>query len=177
MEACELYHRLSHLDFGAVHLLLEGGNCQPALYHHFAPFGDCLESALTEPVPCIHIDPHGFVFVSVGGELFHCNGELNHLVTCISEGDCVRILSDVSDDHYCVVHLAPPVRVSAKGKDTSVSRASAFRRLHGRAAARPEGVCHCSTEKSCQSRHVKTCTGGSHKKQTHRQSSTANNSR
>ena len=55
--------------------------------------------------------------------------------------------------------MAPPVRVSAPEKDTSVSRACAFCCCMD--AQRPLGFAIAASKELCQLWHVKTCTGGS----------------
>ena len=106
----------------------------------------------------VNVDPHCFVFVRIGREFFYSDREFDDLVAGVSKRDCVRSLSDVSDDSDRVVHLAPPVRVSAPEKDTSVSRASAFCCCMD--AKRPLGFAIAASKKLCQRSHVKTCTSG-----------------
>ncbi len=50
MEAGELNNGLGHLDIGAVHFLVIGGQRQSAINHDLASFGDGLEHSFAQAI-------------------------------------------------------------------------------------------------------------------------------
>jgi hypothetical protein len=168
VKARKLYDRLSHLDSDTIDEHGISGDCKSAIQHHFAAFGDGLKNADTQAILSVDIKPHRLLLVGIGGILLYSNREFDDLVTGVIKVFGLRIFADVSDDSDLVIHLAPPVHVSATSKDTSFSRVSAF--CWCMTAKRPLGFAIAARRKLCQSPHAKTCTSGS---QMHRSSFTS----
>lgn len=104
VEASELDDRLCHLDFDSVHFLGISGDCESSVCHHLTPLGYGFKHSFAQPVPSINVDPQSFVFVRTRREFLYCDREFDDLVACVSEGNCVGSLTDVSN--YCdlIIH-------------------------------------------------------------------------
>lgn len=162
MEAGELDHRLGDLHLDSIHFLGESGERQPAVNHYLAALRDGLQHAVADAVPAIYVDPHRFVFVRVGRELFHRHREFDHLVARVSEGDFARSLTDVPD--YCdrIIHDFLHLRACVFVPGPVAQAEPAQRLFEGcKDAERPGGVA-LQPEKSCASLgHIKdTCREG-----------------
>lgn len=71
MKARQLNYRLCDLDFGAIHLFIEGRERQSAMSHDFATLGDCFKNTLAKPAPGVDVEPERLVFVLVRRKLLN----------------------------------------------------------------------------------------------------------